>query len=254
MSNHCAAWRRSSSVGVALLTAALGSGCSDDSYRLGGGVSGLSGPAGHREGPCENGADIELIDSMEDQDSSIELSHGRSGNWYAFDDGSDGTQDPPVDAASFPMAKLDPARGRSHYSARERGGNFKNWGAGMAFDFKSKQPYDASHYAGISFWARRSADSDDQLLFAVPDRNTSPLAGVCDDRAGLCTDDFGAKIKLSTEFEYFSFTWAEMAQVGWSLANLKAIDTAHLYGVRFVTDLVPDFDFWIDDVALLCHP
>jgi len=234
--------------------AALGSGCSDDSYRLGGGESGLSGPVGRRQGLCENGADLELIDSMEDGDDSIDPTAGRSGTWYAFNDGTDGTQDPSVDAPRFPMAELDPPRGRSHYAAREQGGNFQAWGAGMAFDLQSKQTYDASRYAGISFWARRAEGADDQLLFAVPDRNTSPLGGVCDEREGLCQDDFGAKIKLGTELQYYRFTWAEMTQVGWSLANLPKIDAEQLYGVRFGTDLVPVFDFWIDDVALLCHP
>jgi hypothetical protein len=59
---------------------------------------------------------------------------------------------------------------------------------------------------------------------------------------------------LGTAFRRYSFGWHELAQKGWGEPHPDSVDTSRVYGVRFQTDPIEDFDFWIDDIALLCHP
>lgn len=261
MSILCAAWRKNRNVGarvgVALVALLGAAGCSDDSYRLGG--------AGDANVPlCAEGAAIEYIDRMEDGEGAIEFTAGRTGFWFAFNDlvvgpaadpNEDATQYPDRNGETFPMAKLTPARDDSHYASHSYGGGFTDWGAGIGFELRVRQAYDLSKYAGISFWAKRGAEGTANLLLALPDRNTSPIGGVCDDANDLCHDDFGQLIQdLDTEFQQYTYRWSELNAQNWSEADLEGIDTSQVYGVRFQTwdkDKAP-FDYWIDDVALLC--
>jgi len=233
-------------------------GCSDDSYRLGGDAK--------QPGPlCSRGDAIEYIDRMEDGEGALEFTEGRSGFWFAFNDLKVGVAADPAEEAeqypdrngeTFPMTRLDPPRGDSHYAAHTSGSGFTDWGAGIGFELRVRQPYDLSRYAGISFWARRGEEGTPNMVLALPDRNTSPIGGVCDDAHELCHDDFGKVIKnLDTEFKPYTYSWSELSARNWSEADLDGIDTSQVYGVRFQTwdqDKSP-FDYWIDDVALLCR-
>jgi hypothetical protein len=268
MSIRCATcWRTSLAApfGVAFASL-LGSGCGDGSYRLGGASSEARSLTGsQRSGLCAQGADLEFIDQMEDGNGSIDFTAGRSGFWFAFNDKT-GVQYPESDLpGSFPMSALERPRADSHYAARSYGSGFTLWGSGIGFDVRAQAAYDASAYAGISFWARSAAksgiDSGDgrtkgplssALRVNVPDRGTSALGAECQ-ASQRCGDDFGRDLELATMFQYFSFTWADLAQRGWSGSVLPKIDQAQIYGLRFQTDVDVDFDFWIDDVALLCH-
>lgn len=236
-----------------LATCGLGSACSDGSYRLGGSVSEQAVDTGQqRIGLCQNGADLELIDQMEDRDGSINFSAGRAGVWFSFNDET-GTQFPGTKLESFPMSALDPPRSGSRYAAHSYGSGFAIWGSGIGFDLRAQQPYDASAYAGITFWARSAPGASSTLRLAVTDGATSPLGGKCDFDADLCHDDFGRDLELGTGFRFFSFSWAALSQRGWSGNVLPKIDETTLYGLRFQSEPDVDFDFWIDDVAFLCH-
>jgi hypothetical protein len=260
MSTPCAAWPRNHN--AALLLAALAAsfcvgGCSDDSYRLGG--------AAAQPGPlCSRGDAIEYIDRMEDDEGALEFTEDRSGFWFVFNDlkvglaadpDEDGKQYPDRNGETFPMTRLDPPRDGSRFAAHSEGSGFTDWGAGIGFELRVRQPYDLSRYAGISFWARRGDQGTANLVLALPDRNTSPIGGICDDAHDLCHDDFGKLIEdLDTEFKQYEYRWSELKAMNWSYADLDGIDTSQVYGVRFQTwdqDKSP-FDYWIDDVALIC--
>jgi hypothetical protein len=229
--------------------------CSDASYRLGGETEASSSGA-VRTGLCVEGADVELIDDMEDGDGTIALIASRSGVWFSFNDKTAGAQDPVSDEETFVMSELAPPRGASHFAARTHGGGFTKWGAGIGFELYSQKAYDLSRYAGISFWARRAPSTTSALRFAMTDAATTPRGGQCREYADYsgCNDHFGADLNLGTAFHRYSFDWAQLQQEGWGDPQPASLDAAHVYGVRFQTDPVEDFDFWIDDVALLCHP
>jgi len=256
MSIHCAAWQRNRSVAVPLgaLFWLLASGCSDDSHRLGGVLAAASDGA-LRASLCSEGAELELIDQMEDGDGTIDMTAARGGVWFSFNDKTAGSQLPAADAEVFAMSELVPPRSGSHYAARSHGGGFTGWGAGIGFELYNQKAYDLSGYAGITFWARRAAHSASALRFAVTDAATAPRGGQCHEYEdySTCSDYFGADLSLGTSFRRYSFTWPELAQVGWGEPHPDSVDAAHIYGVRFQTDPVEDFDFWIDDIALLCH-
>jgi hypothetical protein len=252
MSIRCVGWRQSRSR-LALAAALCGlasSGCSDESHRLGGAQASASGTP--RIGPCESGADMEAIDLMEDRDGTIEMIARRGGVWFSFNDKT-GAQVPAYDDEIFAMSELDPPRSGSHYAARSYGGGFTDWGAGIGFELYNQKAYDVSSYAGISFWARRAPNKASALRFAVTDSATAPRGGQCREHEG-CSDYFGSDLSLGTAFRRYSFTWSELAQEGWGEPHPDSVNTSQIYGVRFQADPLEDFDFWVDDIALLCHP
>lgn len=253
MSIRYANWPPNRSVGTRLgaaLGALLALGCSDDSYRLGGAAAqNVSRTGPQRVGLCKDGADVELIDDMEDGDGTIDMTAQRGGVWFSFNDKSEGSQLPAADAEIFAMSELLPARSGSHYAARSSGGGFTVWGAGIGFELYNQRAYDLSRYAGLTFWARRGPDTASALRFAVTDSATAPRGGQCH----KCSDYFGVDLSLGTVFRRYSFTWQELTQERWGDPQPDALNAAEAYGIRFQADPLEDFDFWIDDIALLCH-
>jgi hypothetical protein len=251
---------------LAILSLGVGAGCGDD-HELGGslveGGAGASSELPGGIGLCSEGAELELIDDMEDDDSSIEFSAGRSGSWFVFNDET-GTQQPTDQDVPFPLARLASPRGESSYAAWTSGEDFMSWGAGIGFELKTQSSYDGSGYAGFAFWARRGADASARLRADVTDRNTTPFGRVCDrtamcDRSGpcdpalrACYDNFGVGVDLEEDWQFYSFSWEELSQVGWSGNTYDAISRTALFGIRFQSEPEKRFEFWIDDVAFIC--
>jgi len=255
MSILCAAWQRNRSACWPVGCLLLALGCSDASHRLGGAEG--TADALRPFGLCAAGADFELIDDMEDGDGTIDMTAQRGGVWFSFNDRtSAGQQIPAYDAETFVMSELVPPRSGSHYAARSHGGGFTGWGAGIGFELYNQKAYDLSRYAGIAFWARRGPDSTAALRFALTDSATAPRGGQCaqGDDISRCSDYFGADLSLDTVFRRYSLTWQELEQVGWGKPLPPSLNAAEVYGVRFQIGSAEPFDFWIDDIALLCHP
>ncbi len=260
MSTRYAAWRPSAERWRALAAAGVclaGAACSDASHSLGGGYALEKAQTDSSDGsgvvPCPPGALVDPIDLMEDGDGSIDFRLGRAGVWYVFNDRT-GIQVPDMFNESFYMSALEPPRQGSKFAAHTSGRGFTNWGAGIGLYLRAQQAYDASYYAGISFWARRGPGKTPKLQFSVPDGETSPLGGKCnavDD--SLCHDDFGYDLELGEDFEYYSFTWEQMVARNWSAMYLPAIDSSKIYGIQFQVPQNEDFDLWIDDLAFLCR-
>lgn len=191
-----------------------------------------------------------LIDNMEDGEGSILAAEGRKGAWYIYNDETMGaTQEPAM--VPFTMAKVDPPRDGSTYAANTKGSGFTTWGAGFGFDLNTtgmtKSPYDASKYAGISFWAKVGKGASGAVRFNIGDKNTAPAGGVC--APGKCDDDFGQDLTLTESWQKIEIKFADMKQVGWSMATLPAIEKSALYSVHFQSSKSLTFDIWIDDIA-----
>jgi hypothetical protein len=235
-------------------SAALLGACGDDMHRLGGPGRGSS--EGGVFGLCREHAELELIDNMEDGFDSILKEEDRSGFWFAFNDGTGGQQIPPPNAPLYPMQRLEPPREESWYAIRTHGSDFTGWGAGIGFDLRSHDPYDASGYAGIAFWARAEPGNTTSLRVSITDRNTAPQGLRCVDTedtsvTNRCYDNFGADLTLTENWQAYSYSWSKLDQEGFSGQDYPAIVRTHLYGVRFQVDPGP-FDFSIDDVSFLC--
>lgn len=199
---------------------------------------------------------IEMIDDMEDKDNAILPEGGRLGYWYTFNDGTEGaTQNPPPDPdgtgeTPFTMTALDPARGQSTYAARSWGSDFEDWGIGFGFDLNSvegaKAVYDASAYAGITFWAKLGPGSGTGAVVLISDPGTDPVGGACSD---LC-DPWKKDLAVTEEWQQFTIPFADMKQGGWGdPAGTAQIDATKLYSIQFQITDAASFDVYIDDLA-----
>ena len=246
---------------LSVLAAALW-GCGQD-QSLGGQADPEERPPAGDKHLCSGGAELEMIDDMEDNHPAILENGARSGNWFAFNDLTPGgEQTPRTNVQRFPMLELKPPRQGSAYGVGSDGHGFQRWGAGVGFEFNAQKPYDASPYVGISFWAKRAPGATPQLRFDVTDLNTSPFGDVCnlettcDDHGGCmverqCDDYFGADLELEEDWTYYEFSWAELVQAGWSGVKYDAISDT-IFGIRFQVEPNLQFDFIVDDIAFVC--
>lgn len=243
-------------VAACLISVFGGLGCSDGVHRLGGPgrASSPIDPSDRVLGRCRTHADLEMIDDMEDRVDTILFVENRTGFWFAFNDGT-GTQIPAPGADRLLMTELNPRRDQSWYAVATSGAGFTDWGAGIGFDLHSRNAYDASSYAGFAFWARQapgSASTGINLRVEITDRNSVPQAFVCDDQSVRCYANFGVEVTLSSEWQFFEYTWSELQQPGWQDRSYPSVERSALYGIRFQIQNDQPFDFQIDDVAFLC--
>ena len=135
------------------------------------------------DGPLEAGPLVEeLIDNMEDNNNAIPLTKGRSGTWsVSHDDSPGGVQTPDN---PFTMTAIT-GRGATSLKA---GVHCRPWFRRMGAELlvqlnqkgtSAKAPYDASAYAGISFWAKVSAAHLATVRVRIPDVNSDPAGAVC---------------------------------------------------------------------------
>jgi len=191
-----------------------------------------------------------LIDDCEDNNNQVMKQGGRAGYWYSMVDSEGSTIEPPG-GSTFTMTQGG-AKG-SGYAAHVKGKipfTAKPY-AGMGFNFVDPPgPYDASKYAGISFFAKRgSSGALPKVRLKIPDVNTEPNAGVCK----ACFNDFGADLELSEDWVEYVLTWADAKQMpDWGDPRPPAIEPSKLYAVQWqVNTRNKEFDFWVDDIAFL---
>jgi endoglucanase len=194
-----------------------------------------------RPAPCGEHA---LIEDMEDGDNRTLVREGRGGYWYTSIDAEGSTMQP---SGQFKMDA--PGRSGSKHAAHMHGqmapAGYSVY-ASMGFSVADpKGPYDASRYAGISFWAKGPA----HIRFKMPDAYTSPGGGWCKD----CYNDFGIELALTPEWEQYTipFSWLSQ-QSGWGdpraeIAADQIYEIQWQFGSRGRT-----FDVWVDDVAFIC--
>jgi hypothetical protein len=209
----------------------------------GGGSGGSGGSGGVAPGPDE------LVDDMEDGDGQVLLAGGRDGYWYTFGDDTGGYLEP-AEGVDFVMGYVDPPRPGSVRAARLLGGNFEDWGAALAFDFDAEfAPYDASSFTGLRFFAR-SAQGDTQLAVALPDRHSTPQAGVCDQGGPgpniPCFDHPLTNVAITQDWAEYTVRFDALDRAP---TSLPPFDATAVYSVHFGTPAGGTFDVWIDDVA-----
>lgn len=198
-------------------------------------------------------ADLALIDDLEDGNAVIAEFEERQGQWSAYNDATSGaTQTPAAGKAVTPEA--GGANG-SQFALHTSGSGFSEWGAGIQLDFKnsgsgasSREPFDASHYAGISFYAKGSGSPRVEL--ATPATTDSAGGGSCTES---CFDTHGKSITLGADWALFTIPFDDLVQEGWGAE--AAFSPAELLGLAFKVsgsaDAPADFDFWIDDVRFV---
>jgi hypothetical protein len=185
---------------------------------------------------------------MEDGEGSfLEASAARLGSWFVFNDGSvGGVQTPPAGPGSVQMTAIPDGRGDSQYAMHTTGVGFSDYGAGvgviLAQGDGTQCSYDASGYTGVTFWAR--GDAAVRVTAVMPDvvPDTEP-GGLC---ATGCYNDHGYVVTLTSEWQEYTVTWAQLTQ---DFGTMIAFDAGSLLQLQFKTAGGVDFDYWVDDLA-----
>jgi hypothetical protein len=207
---------------------------------------------------------FEPLDDMEDGNAFVLSAGERDGHWDVSNDATiGGTQTPP--AASFSMIELvDAARPDSHFAAYTQGKGFKGWGAVMTVsmitwpDYEATPTYDASAYAGVSFYAKAGVGSDLTLRIRFVGAQTDARGDQCTPGGTLataCYDHFYEDVKLSHDWQRFDLKFADFKQAGVG-KKFPSIDLATMYALEFFfpgrsTASGNAFELWVDDLAFV---
>jgi hypothetical protein len=245
---------------AAVLTAslALATGCGNFSARSPDGGGDGGGTPAYCATP--DPGTLDYIDDMEDGNPNILGRDGRVSQWYTYNDGTVGVQQPVPNVAP-PMESIPGSRcSFSTEAMRVTGSGFTNWGSGFGFDFKTAfgdngyaaSTYDGTAYRGITFWARVGDPSIATIWFGVGDQWSIPSGGNCDETITngptACYDVFGTTVELTTEWKRYAFQWGQLGQRAFGLPRPE-LDVAHLFNAHFDVAPSPVFDVWIDDIA-----
>jgi hypothetical protein len=117
----------------------------------------------------------------------------------------------------------------------------------------AEEPFDASGYSGIRFFAR--SPEGNTITVKVRTVPTVPVehGGTCVESDDvLCYDSHAkADIQLGPDWAEHTIRFSELSQEGWGPA--EAFDSTLFMGVEFhlTAGENPTFDLWIDDLRFL---
>lgn len=200
------------------------------------------------DGECADDMDIpvnDLLDDMEDGNQAIPVRNGRTGQWYPFQD-MYGTK-------VWENSAIPGQRGAlSRYAQHTTGSGYTLWGSGIGFDLyvdsAGKNIYDASAYAGITFWARSATAM--MLTVAFPDANTTALPDAIR-RCTQCDHHWVSAVQMTTEWKRFTVQWADLQLEGGTTPVPAAFASHELVSIQFRVGTNAVYDYWVDDVAFV---
>jgi hypothetical protein len=210
----------------------------------GGGMSGTGGVVGTGgAGACGN-----LVDDMESQSGFICMGNGRSGHWFTYIDGVNGSNISPLPSDTSPAlpALLSPARGSSRYGMHATGTYASYAGIGCLLNNpvigETPKTYDAAAagFVGVHFFVKSTAG----LSFVVQTSATisTTYGGTC--TAASC---YGASATLPSST---LSSWQEVNIPFSALSpGVAPFRTDDLWNLAFQPAVPGPFDFWIDDVS-----
>jgi len=193
-----------------------------------------------------------LIDDMEHlHPGEIYTVEGRSGDWFAANDGTCSQYPAPGDDVGFTTDAYE-----GQHAVTTSGGPCTDWGATIGFMVNdpdgTPMPYDASRYAGVRFMARVTAGSN-AFQLACSDGLSHPKGGVCDEAAGTCWDAPSITLPATGSWEAYAVQWAELKPGGWS-GNDLTLDARTLFGCQLNIAAGDVFEIVVDDVQLMESP
>jgi endoglucanase len=193
-----------------------------------------------------------VIDDFEDNNNQISVIGERGGYWYTYVDTKGSTVSPlPGDQGGV----FNPIEG-GHDSkfAVEMKGKLAGSSivyAAMGLNFQDpKEPYDASMFEGISFWAKRAPGTINKLAVKLPDGNTDPDGQVC----SACYNDYFFTISVGEQWSRYVLPFRDLRQEpDWGAPRRPHVDAKKLYAIHFEAK-VPggDYDFVVDDIQFIC--
>ena len=193
-----------------------------------------------------------IIDDFEDNNNQNTVIDGRGGYWYTFLDKVGSTIWP---ESGEQGGTFSPSEGgyNSKFAGAVKGkigtGAIVFAGPGMNF-VDPKGVYDASKYEGVTFFAKRAANSTGKVRLKVPDASTDPEGGVCSE----CFNDFGTDLNLTEQWQRYTIPFHDMKQLeGWGAPRKPHIDSSKIFGLQWQVQVQgADYDFAIDNLAFIC--
>jgi hypothetical protein len=226
-------------------------------------------------GACAGGQCVctPLIDDMESGTPNIPANCGRSGGWFAYNDGS-AMQFPvatPKDGGANPFepSMIPGGRGTSHYAAHTYGGPFTTYvGMGVTIGGPpnfSNGPYNAvaQGYTGITFYAMVGITQPGATTFIavrITDKYSDPSSTLCNSGpnppAGTsCFDDATTALTLSPTWTQVTIPFSILRKQGTGPTGSLTLDATSIYTIDFEVSSSARIagpysaDIWIDDIA-----
>jgi endoglucanase len=193
-----------------------------------------------------------VIDDFEDNNNQNLEIDGRGGYWYTYVDKVGSTIWPEIGEQG---GTFTPSEGgyNSKFAGEVKGklgtAAIVFAGPGMSF-VDPKAVYDASKYEGVTFFAKRAANSTSQVRLHVADISTAPEGGIC----SACFNDFGTDLNLTEQWQRFVIPFRDMKQMeNWGAPRRPHIDASKIFGLQWQTQVQgAEFDFAIDTIAFVC--
>jgi hypothetical protein len=194
-----------------------------------------------------------VIDDFEDANNQISVIGERGGYWYSYADqkGSKIWPEPGDQGGTF-----NPVEGghESKYAAEMKGklaGESIVYAAiGLNF-LDPKEPYDASQFVGITFFAKKKVPTSiPRLTVKLPDGNTDPDGQVC----SACFNDYGYTMTIGDDWQRYVLPFKDLKQEpDWGVPRKPHINASKLYAIHWEAKTSGgEFDFLIDDIAFVC--
>ncbi len=188
-----------------------------------------------------------MIDDFEDGDALILPNAGRSGAWFAANDGTLYAAQTPDTRGPINPSMLMPARMMSMRAMHTTGYGYKTWGAYIGASFVGIDPkekaYDVSAHQGVQFYGKLGrANVFPGVRVAMRDYDT--FVGCSN-----CGDNFGADITVTDAFQLIQVPFSSLKQRGWGMPLVASFDPTQAYGIIFSWDANQSFDLWIDDLS-----
>jgi hypothetical protein len=213
-------------------------------------------------GPSRGAADQSLeIDDFDDGDGLFQ-GNGLNGSWFGYtDDSANGLQ---VPTASDVLPE-EGGVGSGGYALHVRGQGFNDWGSGFVGQFAADASdqaclFDASAYAGVTFWIQGTIEPDpsfDGMAYdpglarlLIVEKDVIPLAegGNCDAPEGRCWDSHRKTFTVDDCWRRYSFRFEELLPDGFGFDGGE-LDLDELSTINFELGRGNRYDLWIDEVS-----
>lgn len=235
------------------------------------GAAGTSGGPGGAAGsqPCYAPADL-----LSDFGSTAVLAEvdGRHGTWRTYNDHTVGGTQQPSESAALPIPTASDAGNPACSgggSLHVKASGFSDWGSGFFVPLASTpsqqphQPYNASRFSGVSFWARAAAPMRATRVEAWDPYTTSPSIlsadQACVHSAGAVNNcsPYGATIGdglIDTTWRRFEVHFADMKQDPLNPGQQSpgnVVDSSRLTTIVFRVGPGQNWEMWVDDVTMV---
>ena len=197
-----------------------------------------------------------LVDDVEDDDLKVLPADGRDASWFESHDTTAGAM------TSFKIEATTPGAPSTTKAMHYHVSGLDDWGAVVGLPFNLC--YDASAYAGFSFWIKgaQGTGGTDQVLLALHTPISEPevSGGACKDLPN-CYNHFSADVfTVPTTWTRYTFTWSQFKQgAGWGIQapagyvpqkQILAVSLSPVYpGTSPAMIKGKSFDIWIDQVS-----